>query len=120
MYKGFDHFDIDQRLLYLRNIFIFSLSFLVVGLAYFQLVKADEYVDLASSNRLRMIRLLPPRGNIYDAGGVPLAVNVRTFDVKGYPMDLRTPEDFEKVSALFVRHGIPMTPESLKESVDKQ
>ncbi len=120
MYKGFDHFDVDQRLLYVRNIFIFSLSFLVVGLAYFQLVKADEYVDLASSNRLRMIRLLPPRGNIYDAGGVPLAVNVRTFDIKGYPMDLRTPEDFEKVSALFVRHGIPMTPESLKESVDKQ
>ena len=120
MYKGFDHFDVDQRLLYIRNVFIFSLSFLVVGLVYFQLVKADEYVDLASSNRLRMIRLLPPRGNVYDASGVPLAVNVRTFDIKGYPMDLRTQDEFEKVSALFVRHGIPMTPESLKESVDKQ
>ena len=118
--KGLDHFDVDHRILYIRNIFIFSLTFLVVGLVYFQLVKADEYVDLASSNRLRMIRLLPPRGNIYDASGVPLAVNVRTFDIKGYPLDLRTDEDFDEVSALFQRHGIPMTPASLRENVEKQ
>lgn len=119
-HKGLDHFDVDHRLLYIRNIFIFSLTFLIVGLVYFQLVKADEYVDLASSNRLRMIRLLPPRGNIYDASGVPLAVNVRTFDIKGYPMDLRTDEDFTTVSELFARHGIPMTPEKIKETVEKQ
>lgn len=118
--KGLDHFDVDHRLLYIRNLLIFSLTFLVVGLTYFQLVKADEYVDLASSNRLRMIRLLPPRGNIYDASGVPLAVNVRTFDVKGYPLSLHTDQDFAEVSALFRRHGIPMTPESLQENVEKQ
>lgn len=120
MYKGFERLDVDQRLLYIRNIFIFTLSFLVVGLVYFQIVKADEYVDLASSNRLRMIRLLPPRGNIYDAGGVPLAVNVRTFDIKGYPVDLAKEADFETISGLFARHGIPMTSEDLKTNVEKQ
>ncbi|MDR3353445.1 MAG: penicillin-binding protein 2 [Synergistaceae bacterium] len=120
MYKALDLFDIDQRLIYVRNIFIFSLSLLIIGLVYFQLVKADEYVELASGNRLRMVRILPPRGNIYDASGVPLAVNVRTFDIKGYPMDLRKEEDFERISSLFVRHGIPMTPNGLKESVEKQ
>jgi penicillin-binding protein 2 len=120
MYKALDHFDVDHRLIYVRNIFIFSLLFLVVGLVYFQLVKADEYVNLASNNRLRMIRLLSPRGNIYDASGVPLAVNVRTFDIKTYPMDLRSDEEFLKVSGLFARHGIPMTSSDLRESVDKQ
>ena len=120
MYKGLERLDLDKRLLYVRNILIFSLSFLVVGLVYFQLIKADEYVGLASSNRLRMIRLLPPRGNIYDSSGVPLAVNVRTFDIKSYPMDLRLDEDFEGVASLFARHGIPMTPEGLRESVEKQ
>jgi penicillin-binding protein 2 len=120
MYKGLERLDVDKRLLYVRNIFIFSLSFLVVGLVYFQLIKADEYVELASGNRLRMIRLLPPRGNIYDASGVPLAVNVRTFDIKGYPMDISREDDFALVSSLFARHGIPMTPQSLKESVEKQ
>ena len=88
MYKGLDRVDTNQRLLYVRNVLIFSLSFLIVGLTYFQLLKADKYVELASDNRLRMIRLLPPRGNIYDSSGVQLAVNVRTFDIKVYPMDL--------------------------------
>jgi penicillin-binding protein 2 len=120
MYKGLERLDLDKRLLYVRNVLIFSLSFLVVGLVYFQVIKADEYVDLASGNRLRMIRLLPPRGNIYDARGVPLAVNVRTFDIKSYPMDLREDTDFEGVASLFARHGIPMTPEGLKERVEKQ
>jgi len=120
MYKVLDHFDVDHRLIYVRNIFTFSLLFLVVGMVYFQLVRADEYVDLASNNRLRMIRLLSPRGNIYDASGVPLAVNVRTFDIKTYPMDLRTDGEFNLTAALFARHGIPMTSADLKDNVDKQ
>ena len=60
------------------------------------------------------------RGNIYDKNGVPLAVNVRTFDIKGYPVDLSKNEDFERISALFARHGIPMTSDDLRERVEKQ
>ncbi|MDR1137643.1 MAG: penicillin-binding protein 2 [Synergistaceae bacterium] len=120
MYKALDHFDVDHRLIYMRNIFVFSMLFLIVGMVYFQLVRADEYVNMASNNRLRMIRLLSPRGNIYDANGVPIAVNVRTFEIKTYPMNLGTDEEFSRTAALFARHGIPMTAMTLKESVDKQ
>jgi len=120
MPKGIERADVDRRLLYLRNIFVFTLSLLILGLGYFQLVRGDRYIELAADNRLRMIRLNPPRGNIYDASGVPLAVNVRTFDIKGYPMDISKEDDYIHVAALFARHGIPMTPESLKESIDKQ
>lgn len=120
MSKGLERADVDLRLLYLRNVFVFTISLLVAGLAYFQLVKGDLYINLASGNRLRMLRLSPPRGNIYDAGGVPLAVNVRTFDIKGYPMDIAKDEDFIRVCDLFARHGIPMTPENLRARVEKQ
>jgi penicillin-binding protein 2 len=120
VYKALDHFDFDHRLIYVRNIFIFSLTFLIAGMAYFQLIRADEYVDLASNNRLRMIRLPSPRGNIYDARGVPLAVNVRTFDVKAYPMDLRDDDSVGQAADLFTRHGIPMTADELKGSIEKQ
>jgi penicillin-binding protein 2 len=120
MYKALDHFDVDHRLLYVRNIFVFSMLLLVLGMVYFQLVKADEYVNMASNNRLRVIRLLSPRGSIYDASGVPVAVNVRTFEIKTYPMNLRTDEEFVSTAALFARHGIPMTSADLRENVDKQ
>lgn len=120
MPKGLERSDVDRRLLYIRNILVFTLSLLIFGLAYFQIVRGDQYIGLASENRLRMIRLSPPRGNIYDASGVPLAVNVRTFDIKGYPMDISKDDDYIRISELFARHGIPMTPVSLKESIEKQ
>ena len=120
MSKPQDRFDVDQRLLYLRNIFIFGLALLVVGLSYFQLVKGDRYVKLAASNRLRMIRLMPPRGNIFDATGIPLGVNVRTFDVKGYPMDIQKEENLVAIAQLFSGHGIPMLSADLKVTLDKQ
>lgn len=93
---------------------------LIGGLAYFQILKGDEYVELASRNRLRVVRLSPPRGVIRDANGVPLAVNVRTFDVKAYPMDLQKEGNMERVAALFRRKGIPMDASSLAEAVEKQ
>lgn len=118
--QGLDHFDVDHRLMYLRNIFIFTLMCLISGLVYFQIIKADEYVSLASNNRIRMIRLTPPRGSIYDASGVPLAVNVRTFDVMAYPLDLRTDDDHETVAGIFNRHGIPLTSADIRATTNRQ
>lgn len=120
MSKPQDRFDVDQRLLYLRNIFIFGLVLLAVGLSYFQLIKGDRYVQLAASNRLRMIRLMPPRGNILDATGIPLGVNVRTFDIKGYPMDIQREENLDAIASTLSRHGIPMPSEDVKAALDKQ
>lgn len=36
---------------------------LVTGLFFFQVVQGDTYVKLASQNRLRILRILPPRGS---------------------------------------------------------
>ncbi|MCX7828335.1 MAG: penicillin-binding protein 2 [Thermanaerothrix sp.] len=120
MTKGFERFYMDRRLQHLRALMVALLLMLIGGLAYFQILKGDQYVELASRNRLRVVRLSPPRGVIRDANGVPLAVNVRTFDVKAYPMDLQKDGNLERVAALFQRKGIPMDPASLAESVEKQ
>ncbi|MDR3076184.1 MAG: penicillin-binding protein 2, partial [Synergistaceae bacterium] len=47
-------------------------------------------------------------------------VNVRTFDIKTYPMDLRNDGEFESTAGMFARHGIPMTSGDWKENVNKQ
>lgn len=118
--KPQERYDVNRRLLYLRNIFIFGLFLLLGALAYFQVIQADKYVTLAANNRLRIIRLVPPRGNIYDANGVPLAVDSRTFNIKGYPMTLLKEENLKIVAEMFSQHGIPMTSQDLKEVIDKQ
>ena len=116
----YDRFNTELRIRVLQGLILLTFALLVLGLVFFQIIKSDEYVNLASQNRLRILRVLPPRGNITDAYGAPLAVNVRTFNVNGYPIDLQKDDNIKKVSALMIRNGIPIDEAKLKEIIQKQ
>ncbi|MBP8675152.1 MAG: penicillin-binding protein 2, partial [Acetomicrobium sp.] len=58
-----------------------TLILLAVALFQFQVLHGDDYVRLATENRLRVIRLTPQRGTIYDANQIPLALSLRTFSI---------------------------------------
>lgn len=116
-YSGF---DIMRRTRIFQCVVICSLMLLVVGLFFFQIAQGDEYVKLASRNRLRILRIAPPRGSILDVNGSPLAVNVRTFNLSGYPIDLQKEENVKATAALLTRSGVPMDDARLRELVDKQ
>ncbi|MDY3211655.1 MAG: penicillin-binding protein 2, partial [Pyramidobacter sp.] len=79
----------DARLNFWRAVVAGSFVVLAVALALFQVLWSDRYVGLALKNRLRLIRMPPARGQIYDRKGLPLALNVMTFDIMGYPLDLQ-------------------------------
>ena len=116
----YSKFDIMRRMRFLQAAVFVSFMLLVAGLFFFQVVQGDTYVKLASQNRLRILRILPPRGSIVDINGAPLAVNVRTFNINGYPIDLQKEENIKSVTALLVRNGIPMTEDKFRETVAKQ
>ena len=82
---------IDVRIRVCRFLMILSAAFLLLGLYFFQILHADKYVKLAWDNRLRLIRIPSSRGEIFDRNGSPLAVNITTFDILGYPLDLEKP-----------------------------
>ena len=109
-----------RRAVFLQYVVFVSFMLLASGLFFFQVVKGSNYVKLASQNRLRILRMVPPRGNIFDANGAPLAVNVRTFNINGYPIDLQKEENVKSTTALLNRYGIPMTEEKFKALVAKQ
>ena len=116
-YSGF---DIMRRTRVFQGVVVVSLLLLAAGLFFFQIAQGDEYVKLASRNRLRILRISAPRGSILDINGAPLAVNVRTFNLSGYPIDLQKEENIKATAALLTRSGIPMDEERLRELVDKQ
>ena len=64
-------YSIDRRIRFLQFIVLLTVSLLVMSLFFFQVIKANEYVRLASQNRLRIIRMAPPRGTITDSKGAP-------------------------------------------------
>jgi penicillin-binding protein 2 len=111
---------LDARLKALLYGVFATLVILFVGLYFFQVIQADKYVRLAYGNRLRLIRFSPPRGEIYDRNGVPLAVNETTFSIMGYPLDLDKPDMLPHLSRLLSSHGIPMSVEDLEKTVKKQ
>ena len=113
-------FDIDRRIRFLQFMVLFTIAMLIMSLFFFQIIKANEYVRLASQNRLRIIRMSPPRGTITDSKGAPLAVNVRTFSVNGYPVDLQREGNIKLVSSILMRNGIPVNQEELKKLIEKQ
>jgi len=112
--------NMDFRLHVWRFSAITLFLVLLGGLFFFQIMRGDRYIRLAADNRFRLLRMSPPRGLIFDAQGLPLAKNVRTFDIKGYPLDLYKEGALERVAGLFRKHGIPADAEELRRRVQRQ
>ncbi len=111
---------VDFRLHLWRAFVIVAFLALGGGLFFFQIVQGDWYIRLAADNRFRLLRITPPRGIVYESHGLPLAKNVRTFAIKGYPLDLYKEGALERVARVFLKHGIPFTAEQLLGKVKKQ
>ncbi|MGN0838057.1 MAG: penicillin-binding protein 2 [Pyramidobacter sp.] len=97
----------DTRLNFWRLVMLGSFMLLAAALVLFQVLWSDRYVGLAVKNRLRLVRMAPARGQIYDRSGMPLALNVMTFDVMGYPLDLAREGVKQKLLGAMERAGMP-------------
>ena len=109
----------DTRLNLCRAVAVASLALLGAALVMFQVLWSDRYVGLALKNRLRLLRLPPVRGQIYDRNGLPLALNTMTFDIMGYPQDLKSGDVKSGFVDALGRVGIPVSPEELDARIKR-
>lgn len=73
--------------------------FLLFGLFQTQIIKGGFYRKASEQNRIRLIRIEAPRGNIYDRGGALLATNRPAYNVYAIPEDF-DPKDIPALSRL--------------------
>ncbi len=75
--------NIIRRKLYLILIVVIvGFCALITRLGYLQIVCTRYYTERSENNRIRPVRLIPPRGVVYDRYGIePLADNETAFDV---------------------------------------
>lgn len=106
--------DIQKRLPLLMAFIILFAMVLFFRLWYLQVVKGATYQELAESNRIRPVKLRPPRGIIYDRNGRPMVENVLTFDVSLVPEDASYIEDTIRRLSPIVR----MKPEDIRKALD--
>jgi penicillin-binding protein 2 len=106
--------DIQKRLPLLAAFIILFAVVLFFRLWFLQVIKGAVYQELAENNRIRPIKLRPPRGIIYDRNGRPMVENVLTFDVSLVPEDAASLEDSIARLAPIVR----MRPEAIEKALD--
>lgn len=93
-------------------LFIF---FLLIRLWNLQLIKGESYDDLAIENRIRLLRLPPPRGMILDRNGCPLAENVPSFSLSVIPGALNDLPMLVK----YYSDPLGYPPEKMRSMIDK-
>ena len=72
---------------------------LVLGLFQTQVIRGGHFRKASERNRIRIIRLEAPRGNIYDRTGILLATSRPAYNVYAIPEDFN-PEDISFLSRL--------------------
>ncbi len=105
--------DIQRRLPFFAAFIILMTIVLFVRLWFLQVVKGEYYYDLAENNRIRTIKIQPPRGVIYDRKGRPIVENVVVFDISIVPEDAHNLDDTIKRLASLIK----IEPARVKEAV---
>ncbi len=93
----------DLRLRFLCCVVVMGLTFtgLAARLFYLQVIKGRSYRFQSENNRVRAVRLIPPRGMILDRNGVILADTRAAFDASVIPSEVPSEQEseiFAKVS----------------------
>lgn len=107
--------DVQKRLPLLAAFIVCFAVVLFFRLWYLQVVKGATYQELAESNRIRPIKIRPPRGIIYDRHGRPLVENALTFDISIVPEDAPDLEDSIARLASIVK----MKPEAIRSALEQ-
>ncbi len=77
------HFD--QRIRVMLWVVMLCFALLLARLVYLQIIRHDDLLDQAESNRTAIIPTVPPRGMILDRNGVVLARNYSAYTLEITP-----------------------------------
>lgn len=125
-----------RRLRFIAVIVTIGICVLVLRLGHLQIVRTGYYTKKSDDNRIRPVRLIPPRGVLYDRyGKESVADNETAFDVCVAPNQadlLRGPDQYryevlrrlsltqeEILEKLEASEGAAFEPVVIKEDIDK-
>ncbi|HHV72415.1 MAG TPA: penicillin-binding protein 2 [Clostridia bacterium] len=109
--------ELEKRLKVFGIIAIIAFCLLTTRLGYLQIIKGEEYKDLAEGNRIRLIPQPAPRGLVFDRNGVLLIGNRPAFSVS--VMQITSKEDFEN-TLLKLGEILGITKEEIDERIKQQ
>ncbi|NIT14020.1 MAG: penicillin-binding protein 2 [Candidatus Dadabacteria bacterium] len=81
---------------FLVAVFILFLFFSILSIRiwYLQILKGDEFELFSRNNRIRNIRIAPPRGRILDRNLKGIVINRSSFDLYAVPNEIKDKQEF--------------------------
>ncbi len=92
--------NIKDNLKYISIIIVISILVLILRLIYLQIIKGKYFSVLAKKNSIRLIPIVPPRGDIITSDGKYYAKNVPSFSVYLFKTKNINKKVIEKVSRI--------------------
>ena len=75
---------------------------IILRLGYLQIIKGEQFYNQSQTNQLRVVKIIPPRGRIYDRNGNILATNVPSFNLELIPEATNNPDEIIKKIAQLI------------------
>ena len=82
-----------RRLFGVMMVVFFAFGILALRLFYLQIIQGDHYFTMSKNNCIRIQRIKPVRGLIFDRNGTLLVENRPSFDLQIIPNDARPVEE---------------------------
>jgi penicillin-binding protein 2 len=94
---------------------LLAMFVLAARLWQLQLLQGETFVEMSQSNRVRIVRLPPPRGKIIDSAGHVVAENSPSFTFSVVPGEFKDPQRLIQTCS----DVLGMTPEKLRGQLER-
>ena len=99
-------------------VIIFFIAVIITRLWFLQIHNGSKYREKADNNRVRMLDVVAPRGNILDSEGHTLITNRPSFNIVWVKEDSPDPDEIIKKLSLILNEEIAVLLKKVRESLD--
>ena len=99
-------------------VIIFFIAVIITRLWFLQIHSGSEYREQADNNRVRLLDVVAPRGNILDSEGRTIITNRPSFNIVWVKEDSPDPEEIIKKLSLILNEEIVVLLKRVRESLD--
>ncbi len=99
-------------------VIIFFIAVIIARLWFLQIHNGSKYREKADNNRVRMLDIVAPRGNILDSEGHTIITNRPSFNIVWVKEDSPDPDEIIKKLSLILNEEIAVLLKRVRESLD--
>lgn len=111
-------FILKRRLALATFFMLFCISIIIIRLWFLQIHKGYEFEERSKDNRVRELRIIAPRGNIFDSQGRVLVTNRPSFNVIWTKEDAPDPDEVLRKLTRILGEDISLILERIRAAED--